>query len=509
MELLQRLRRQASQCPGQPALSDGRSSLSLAALVEAVDEFAHWLRGQSIGTLGLHADNSPAWVIADLAARAAGIVRVPLPPFFSLAQQQHLLTQAGIDAVLVDNALTATRLALSQPQQAPGALTLWRRTEQRTEQEAVDTTPALPAGCAKITFTSGSTGSPKGVCLSDAHLDRVGAALAQRLEHVGCHRHLCLLPLATLLENVAGVEVPLRLGAEVILLHATATGLLGSSSLDVTTLTAAIDRHQPNSLILLPQLLLALVHAAQQGWTPPPSLRFCAVGGARVAPRLLEQARALGLPAYEGYGLSECGSVVALNVPGADRIGSVGKPLSHAQVNIDHGEIVVTGNGFLGYLGDAATDDELARVVTGDLGHLDADGFLHVDGRRKNLIISSFGRNIAPEWVESELLRDGTLQQAVLFGEARPWCGALLYASPTISDSQIEAHVAAINRELPDYARVQRWLRLPQPLSADNGLLTANGRPRRADIAATYTSAIDTLYALAAANQTDTREITL
>jgi long-subunit acyl-CoA synthetase (AMP-forming) len=471
---------------GRPALGDGQHALTYGALADAATALAEWLQRQSIRVLGLLADNSPAWVVADLAARAAGIVRVPLPPFFSLAQQQHLLRAAGVDALLTDNALSATRLGLTHPRLPPASaqpLTLWRH--------PAPVATALPAGCARITFTSGSTGAPKGVCLGDDHLDRVGAALALRLQGVDCARHLCLLPLATLLEHVAGVEVPLRLGGEVVLLPGAETGLSGSSGLDLAAMTSAIARVQPSSLILLPQLLLALTTAAERGWRPPLSLRFCAVGGARVAPSLIARARAAGLPAYEGYGLSECGSVVALNVPGADRIGSVGQPLAHLQVRIDDGEIVVAGAGFLGYLGAGAAP---ASIATGDLGRLDDDGFLHVDGRCKNLIISSFGRNISPEWVEAELLRDGTLQQAVLFGEAQPWCGALLYAAPEVSNDHIESHIALVNRELPDYARVRRWRRLEQPLSFAAGELTANGRPRRADIERIHGEAIAALF---------------
>lgn len=473
-----------SESWGPGGLGAGPGQLDAAALAAASATLAGWLRAQGVGRLGLYADNGSAWVVADRAARCAGLAVVPLPPFFSDAQLVHVLSSAGIDGVLVDDPGRARRLGLTAAGIAPGGLGLWRR--------AAAPSP-LPPGCAKVTFTSGSTGTPKGVCLSAEHLDRVVDSLAATLALLDCRRHLCALPLSTLLENVAGVEVPLRLGAEVLLPAAAELGWTGSSGLDPQRFTAAIAAAEPHSLILLPQLLVALVAACDQGWRPPSSLRFVAVGGARVAPALLCRARDHGLPVYEGYGLSECGSVVALNHPGADRPGSVGRPLPHARVRVVDGEIHVAGGTFLGYLSD--TEAAPAEVATGDLGYLDADGFLHVTGRRKSLLISSFGRNISPEWLESELLQYPELAQCVVVGDGRPFCGVLIATrDPALPDAVLAQRVASVNRGLPDYAQLRRWWRLPEPLTAAAGLLTANGRPRRAVIAERYRDAIDAFY---------------
>ena len=127
-------------------------------------------------------------------------------------------------------------------------------------------------------------------------------------------------------------------------------------------------------------------------------------------------ARVAGLPAYEGYGLSECASVVALNAPGAVREGSVGRVLPHATLRIDEaGEIHVRGATMLGYLGEEGASPE--EVATGDLGFINDDGYLYVQGRRKNLLITSLGRNVSPEWVERELLAHTSIGQAVVFGD--------------------------------------------------------------------------------------------
>jgi long-subunit acyl-CoA synthetase (AMP-forming) len=136
----------------------------------------------------------------------------------------------------------------------------------------------------------------------------------------------------------------------------------------------------------------------------------------------------------------------------------------------------------LGYLGDAPRDPA-GEIATGDLGSIDADGFLQVRGRLKNLLITSLGRNIAPEWVERELQLEPEIASAIVVGEARPWLAALI--TPTAAGSTpelIEAAVARANRRLPDYAQVRAWVPPARPLTFANGSLTANGRLRRAHV---------------------------
>jgi long-subunit acyl-CoA synthetase (AMP-forming) len=352
----------------------------------------------------------------------------------------------------------------------------------------------LPPGTGKITFTSGSTGRPKGVCLGNPQLLNQASALAAAaaLERP---RHLCLLPLSTLLENVAGVYAPLLTGGEVLVPGLAEVGFTGSSSLNSRVFLELLTRQQPESVILTPQMLHLLVTAAGQGWAPPAALRFVAVGGARVPPSLLQAAHARGIPAFEGYGLSECASVVSLNLPGASRPGSCGRPLPHVRVAIEDREIRVAGNAMLGYAGEPDRWGQ-AEIATGDLGYLDADGFLHIDGRKKNLLISSYGRNIAPEWVESEVLAEAELGECLVFGDARPYCVALLYPrDPAAGDAAIQQSIDRCNAHLPDYARIRRWHRLSQPLAASKDLLTENGRPKRQAILARYQGVIDALYA--------------
>jgi long-subunit acyl-CoA synthetase (AMP-forming) len=461
---------------------------SYRALHDAMRGAADALLRRKVRVLASVCDNSVQWVVADLATLCAGVTHVPLPTFFSPAQQRFALDSAGADAVLAHvNLLPALAEWGFEP--ASGA---WRGDAHLTLVQRRTGGAVLPAGTAKITFTSGTTGTPKGVCLSADSLLAAAHGLVYATRAVGISRHLCALPLAVLLENVAGVLAPTLRGATCVVLPTAAVGLAGSSSFDPSVLNAAVERHRAHSLILLPQMLRAWTEWLRAKRTSPSaSLQMVAVGGAAVGERTLAEARATGIPAYEGYGLSEGASVQTLNLPGADRPGSAGRPLPHSRVRIaGDGEIEVGGNLFLGYLNDGHLGDQGSPPAwwqTGDLGELDADGFLHVRGRKKNVLITGYGRNVSPEWVEAALRSEPAVAQAVVFGESRPALSAVIWPSaPSVPDAALDAAVAAANAQLPDYARVHTWVRGAVPFDAEHGMSTANGRPKRDAIEARH-----------------------
>lgn len=470
--------------PALPALDDGRRCHSRQELDVETARLAAQLAGQGVRVLATLMDNSPAWVVADLAAAQANAVHVPLPVFFTAAQIAHALQAAGVDALL-----TSAGLAAQWPQAPSSACTV--AGQPLVLVRLGGQAPAVPAGTAKITFTSGTTGAPKGVCLDGAAMRAVAGGLVEAMAPLGIRRHLCALPFAVLLENIAGLMAPLSHGATCIVLPLRDVGLSGSSSFDPAQLQAAVAHHRPDSIILLPQMLAAWAGLlAQTGGRAPPGLKFVAVGGAAVGARLILAARAVGIPAYEGYGLSEGASVQTLNLPGADRPGSAGRALPHARLRVAaDGEIEVAGSLFAGYLGSGEAPP--AWWPTGDLGSIDADGFLHVQGRKKHVLITAFGRNVSPEWVEGALREQPGVAVAVVFGDGQPSLSAVLWpADPALPDDALQRGVDAANAQLPDYARIGRWVRARAAFSPATGLATPNGRPQRAAIFQAHAGAL-------------------
>lgn len=495
--LLQRLEFIAAQLPeNQEALSDGHNSLSYRAMVARLATLAETLRElarqKNIRVMALHAGNSIDWVLLDLACQIADIVCIPLPLFFNQEQCEHCIRSAAVDLLISDREFDFSGLSgelktelINEPLSVFARFNQWHVMFNHTR------TALVPEGTQKITFTSGSTGEPKGVCLSSEHQWRVAESLADAVA-LEAPRHLCLLPLSTLLENIGGVYAPLLNGGSVMIASEKQRGMPGSSSIDSAVLLRCISDFSPHTLIVVPQLLSALLAASVQGWPVPDSLKFVAVGGAKVARELIGNARAAGIPAWEGYGLSECGSVVALNTPEHEKPGTVGRILPHCQVEIIQGEVQVSGACHLGYLAMPETWYP-SHIATGDLGAVDGENYLSIDGRKKNLLISAWGRNIQPEWIESEITLNPLIKHCVLVGDAKPFLLAIIAANDEVSNETISQWLNKVNRRLPDYAQVKRWIR-PEARQWLT-FLSANGRAKRDLIQQSLASRIEREYA--------------
>jgi len=487
--IIESLHQIASNDPDRIALEGTEERLTYGELDIAVAEAAHELNALELRTLGLLANNGLPWALADLAALAANVPLVPVPLFFSPNQILHVMGDAGMDALLTDQPKQIESLLQSADIRFHRVGELCGLHLIRLHGVGIKT---LPQGTVKITYTSGTTGEPKGVCLSLTQIETVAASLRDASEAQAGDRHLSLTPLSTLLENVGGIYVPLLAGASTCLLPLQEVGLNGASGLDIGRMLLAMSERQASSAILAPQMLQAMVAAADAGKAIPQYLRFVAVGGAPVAPRLLERAHKHGIPVFEGYGLSECASVVALNTSAHCCLGSVGKPLPHVSVSFSaDGEILVSGSTFLGYLGQ---QPPAQPWPTGDIGYMDHEGFLHVTGRKKSLFITSFGRNVAPEWVERELTQHPAIAQAAVFGEAKPFNVAVIVIRQGFSTLHANTAVQLANQALPDYARIHSWIIAETPFTSINQQMTANGRLKREAILANYADALESLY---------------
>ena len=417
--------------------------------------------------------------VTDLALLEAGIASLPLPPFFTPDQRQHALRAAGAQAMLTPS--PDGRDFHIEPLDLPAM--------------------PLPAGTAKISFTSGSTGTPKGICLSADHMLAVANAVVSHVGQDHAGRHLALLPPGILLENVAGFYAALLAGGCTIALPQLEVGLANPFAPDWGKVLDAIAQNEATSLILVPELLNGIVRAMDALNVRFPALTLVAVGGARVMPATLDHATALGLPVRQGYGLTECASVVALESAGDALRGSVGQSIGVNSITIAaDGEIILNGPLFLGTIGAPRATGPLA---TGDLGQIDADGRLTILGRKSNLIITSHGRNISPEWVESLLIEHPAIAQAMVHGDGESTLSALIV--PASPDADIAAAIDRANGALPGYARVANW-RLVPPFMPVNDMLTGNGRLRRDVISQTYLSGkADSSFYARLVNETTTQ----
>ena len=195
--------------PGRRALDDGSRVITYGQLGELVAAEAQFLLATHGLRFGLLADNGTGWALADLALHHLNRLNVPLPEWFTPSQLRHVIDNAGVDTLLTDRPDFAIerfpefRLLTTAP---ASGLSILRRDIDRDAQ------PAVPSGTCKVTYTSGSTAEPKGVCLTAATLDCVSRSLANATESLGITRHLCLMPLPTLLENIAGIHAALRAG---------------------------------------------------------------------------------------------------------------------------------------------------------------------------------------------------------------------------------------------------------------------------------------------------------
>lgn len=472
MRLINALQKNAQNNPKDVAIIEGSNIISYGRLWELVVETAQYLQQHNVDRLAVALNNTLAWVLVDLSAQLNHIVIVPIPSFFTDQQKKHAIDKSGCqfligDASFVENKiLKRTNILLSA-----------------SLFEIDNVISALPQQTAKITFTSGSTDEPKGVCLSQALIDDVSEQLAIKLINKHIKRHVVLLPLSILLENIAGIYVPLLLGATIILPKQD-----GSSAMTLKGLHDALIDYQPNSLLLTAEGLRGLVLIAQKNPHALSSLTYVAVGGSVLSPALIQEARDHHIPVYQGYGLSECGSVVAVNTPVDDRITSVGKILDKVHITIaQDGEIIVERNNLLGYVGDI---NPPSVINTGDIGYVDDDGFLYVTGRKKNVCINSYGRNFSPEWVESQAQCYPSIQHLIIFGDGKPFNVAVIQ-SRTEYVEKVASDIAQLNAQLPDYAQIAYYVIATEPFTSTNGLLTSNGRPKRHCIYQRYEKQID------------------
>ncbi|MCQ6257892.1 AMP-binding protein [Pseudomonas sp. Q11] len=442
--------------------------------------------------LGVATRNSSDWLVADLACLFAGITALPLPLAFSQAQAEHLAERC--DGFVVDAAgqrTLAQRWKLNFPESR-----LRHISEPVIEQPLLHRPNGDDDWICKIIHTSGTTSRPKGVQLSNQAVGAVLASLRQRMPADAHRRYLSLVPLSLLLEQVTAAYLPLLAGGTVHFLPPN-EALLGEPGASPQRLVDWILQVQPTALTVPPVMVNRFLEQMDEGGEQGERLAgylqsgvHITCGGAAVSIDVLRGLAERGIAVYQGYGLSENASVVSMNTFEQQRLGSVGKPLPHVQVRIGADQTIEVKSSSL-FSGYSGTDPSACSMSgdgwmdTGDLGALDADGYLYVHGRKKNVICLPNGRNVSPEQVELEYRKYPGVNDAAVFFDERHGLVALLCVESAPARDELVAWSAG---RFSDIERPSRLWLLTQDDPLIEQLYTVTGRPKRADIATVFST---------------------
>jgi long-chain acyl-CoA synthetase len=524
--------------------------------------------------IGLMSRTRYEWTLIDYAIWAAGAVTVPVYETSSADQVEWILGDSGARAVFAETAAHAALIG-GVRDRLPGLREVWEigglagitagGTGVSDEQLAGQRAARGADDLATIIYTSGTTGRPKGCELTHRNLladvrNAVAGALPEVFEIDGGST-LLFLPLAHSFARIIQVGC-LESGA-----------ILGHWP-DASTLAAGLPEFRPTFLLAVPRVFEKVFNSAQQqaaasgvkrrifaaavdaavAWSRSQDgggpgrgaalrhglfdrlvyaklrdavggrVQYAVSGGAPLGERLGHFFRGVGLTVLEGYGLTETSAAAVVNKPSRNKIGTVGQPLPGVSLRIaDDGEILIKGpNVFAGYwrnkAGTAETLDGDGWLATGDLGELDDEGFLRVTGRKKELIVTAGGKNVAPAVLEDRLRAHPLISQCLVVGDGRPFIACLVTLDPealehwkkqhskpaaaTIADlaadpdltADIQGAVDEANQAVSRAESIRRFAVLDLDFTEENGYLTPSLKVRRGVVVKDFAAEIEALY---------------
>ncbi|MCM2270194.1 MAG: long-chain fatty acid--CoA ligase [Thermoanaerobaculia bacterium] len=524
--------------------------------------------------------NRPEWAIADLGAIAAGAIPTGIFVTNSVEQCAYVVdhTEARLAVADTPEALAkllavrervprlATLVLLDGDSDAPGVVS-WRRllelgAEAGEAEVRARLAAARPEDVATLIYTSGTTGTPKGVELTHANLLFTAERSVGFAHRLGAgERQLSYLPLAHIAEQMLALHLPLQSGACVHYVPS------------LEALRQALTEVRPTHFFGVPRVWEKLQAGVEAALAEAPPLRrrlvgwarsralaagragqhggeggrgyaladrlvlskirarlgleraaFCASAAAPIAASTLEFFFSIGVPLVEVYGLSETTGVITVSEPSSYRIGRVGRPLRDVEMRVaDDGEILARGaNIFRGYRkdpeGTAAAIDADGWFHTGDVGEVDAAGFLKITDRKKELLVTSGGKKIAPAPIEKRLQQILGVGHAVLLGEQRHYVAALVTldaaevptlaarvgsAARSVAEAAccprvrafLDREIARVNELLARFESVRKFHVLPAEFSIPSGELTPTLKLKRRVVYDKYSDHIEALYA--------------
>jgi long-chain acyl-CoA synthetase len=546
-------------------------------------QFATEVRGVARGLIaagvkagdrvGLMAKTRYEWTLFDYAIWSAGAVGVPIYETSSAEQVQWILSDSGAVAAIVENAEHEAVVQSVRPD-LPGLRKVWQIDADAVgtltglgrdlDDEEIDRRRAAVKAddLATIIYTSGTTGRPKGCELTHGNLlfDTMTSAEGLRAMFNDSGSTLLFLPLAHVFGRVVqcgAVQFGARLG----------------HTADVKNLLPDLAAFKPTFLLSVPRVFEKVYNAAKQKahaeghgkifdaaevtaiaysealnqGRVPVTLRAkhalfdrlvyskmraalggecigAISGGAPLGARLGHFFRGVGLTIYEGYGLTETTAGATLNLEGALKIGTVGRPVPGVSMRIaDDGEILLRGdNIFRGYWrNESATGEALdgGWFHSGDIGEIDSDGFLKITGRKKELIVTAAGKNVAPAVLEDRLRAHPLISQCMVVGDQQPFIGCLITIDPeafpawkqahgkpadaTVADlrtdpdlaADIQAAVDEANKAVSRAESIRKFRILPKDFTEEGGELTPTLKLKRAVVNKEYADEVAAIYA--------------
>jgi long-chain acyl-CoA synthetase len=514
------------------------------------------------------------WTLADYAIWAAGAVTVPVYETSSAEQVEWIISDSGARAAIAETdkhdeiiaSVRANLPALGQVWRIAGLDELAGSGTAVSDDQLRQARNARRAeDLATIIYTSGTTGRPKGCELTHRSLlsavrNAVHGALPEIFEAPGSST-LLFMPLA-------------HVFARIIEIGCLESGTVLGHWEDIGTVAEGLREYQPTFLLAVPRVFEKVYNSAQQqaSASPAKSKIFAAAadtaiafsqaraagrpgaglrighalfdrlvyaklraavggkviyavsGGAPLGERLGHFFRGAGITVLEGYGLTETSAAATVNKPSRNKVGTVGQPLPGVSVKIaDDGEILLRGAIiFVGYWQNEAATGEAVDgegwLHTGDLGSLDDEGFLRVTGRKKEIIVTAGGKNVAPAVLEDRLRAHPLISQCMVVGDNQPFIACLITLDPEALDhwkqqhgkpaaatpaeltgdpdliAAIQAAVDEANQAVSRAESIRKFRLLPLDFTTDNGYITPSLKVKRAVVAKDFATDIDALY---------------
>ncbi len=542
---------------------------------KAVARMAKALADAGVGpgdSVAILSENRTVWLFADLGAQAIGALAVGIYQTNPAPDVAYILSHCGAKVLIAEDQEQVDK-AIEVREETPGLqmvvvleprgcrryaderLVEWSDFAkgegdlQWLQAELAERDAGAPS---MVVYTSGTTGQPKGALISANNALEISAQMVPVL-NVGAHDYLLsYLPLCHVAEKIFSLFIPLTSGAVVHFGESIETVRQDLAEVSPTVflgvpriwekMHASVTLKMKDSSWLKTQLFQRLLARRLKGvskleWLLGDQLVFRALqerlgmrrchlpvtGAAPIAPEILQWFHAVGVQIMEGYGQTECAGVSHMNLPGNQRIGTVGRPLPLVECALaDDGEILMRGpHVFCGYLhNDEATANTVVEgwLYTGDVGAIDEDGYLRITGRKKEIIITAGGKNLSPEKIENALKLSPYIKEAVAIGDRRKFVSALVQidADATGDWAQrrgitytsyaelsglpevlklVDDEVHAANERLARVEQVRAFRLFDKELHQDDGELTATQKVRRRAVMEIHEALVEGIYA--------------